>query len=237
MVCKAQAQDHFSAARGDWLHKLRPRRQLYNCNFTTVISANRQDALITKITLAAKHEKGDKRTLTWSRISETSLQLRAPTGESADFVKEQPAVALKVSTLAPAEKLIGFQDHDFQAQGRTHLAAITDHWQHLQKQSAGPMKDLLVSRPWEDAIAFYKDNMPWREGQYSFELNELNVTESRLRSPYVERFTLNLEKAHVDNFRSNLNLFEPTFRRGLGDKDVDGTQETWMWSHVPISPA
>jgi hypothetical protein len=66
---------------------------------TTAISCERRDALIRKVRLKVKHEKGEERQLEWEWLKESQLQMSIPTGETLAFDKNQPALALKISTL------------------------------------------------------------------------------------------------------------------------------------------
>ena len=74
-------------------------------NLTVAISVECRDALIEKITLKATHKKGEERHLTWKWLNGKQHQIQSATDAIAEVSKNQPAVALKVSTLSLAEKI------------------------------------------------------------------------------------------------------------------------------------
>src|SRR5262245_57241996 len=92
-------------------------------NVMIALSCSRKDAIVERIRLLIQHENGRQIDLTWMRLSETFSQIRGPAGEITEVSKDQPAIALKVGTLAVVEKIIGFQDVTFQ---RNALAEIND---------------------------------------------------------------------------------------------------------------
>jgi hypothetical protein len=140
-------------------------------NLTAAISVECRDALIEKITLKATHEKGEERHLTWKWLNEKQHQIQSATGEMAEVSKNQPAVALKVSTLSLAEKIIGFQDLEFQAKAQALIATLVEHYNYLRGQSGNLIESLVKSKEFNQARDFFRSNMYWKEGRYTFEVS------------------------------------------------------------------
>ncbi len=191
---------------------------------TVSISAEKKDALIEKISLTATHEKGDSRMLTWTWLTETPFQVAVPTGETMDFQKSQAAVALKVSTLTLTEKVIWFQDKEWLKNHRQIYAKLTEQLNYLKDQAGNQPSSLPGSlersREFKEELQFFRDNMYWREGQYTF---RVSLKEISLGAPYTKRFSVSLLKAAVDVLRKNDRIFEQqllSFAAGAGFKPV-----------------
>ncbi len=201
-------------------------------NLSCAISAERRDAVIKQLTLNVTHEKGDTRRLTWMRLNETPFKLRVPTGENMDFVKEQPAIALLVSTAALTEKVICFQDLAFQVRALEHLTKLIDRYHYLRSRPL-PAGDLLPaimeSEEMIHALDFFKTSMYWNEGKYTF---QLDAVVARLRSPHKQTFSVELSKPQVDNLRANYGQFDLQLPTLLGEKTTE--KPWWNWSYPQI---
>jgi hypothetical protein len=192
-------------------------------NLTVALSAERQDALITNITVRVIHERGEERLLTWRVIRETYFDIQSPTGESIRFDKRQPALALKVSIEILVEKVIAFLDDTFKAQSQDVLARLLEHGQYLKEQVDKTGEGLVKSKEFVQAQDFFKNNLFWKEGKYTF---EIDIFELKRRSPYRERFTLLLTKPDVERLKVNLNSIEPYLRKATLDDESQ-----YVWSH------
>ena len=177
------------------------------------ISADKTDALIERISLETVHEKGDSRVLTWTWLTETPLQLAAPTGEMMDFRKSQPAIALKVSTLSLTEKVIGFQDAEWLSKQEQVSARLLEQLNYIKDQAGsqptGLPESLARSKEFRELLQFFQDSMYWREGQYEF---RVSLKEIGLRAPYVRRFSVKLPRADVESLRKNTQVVEEQWR-------------------------
>src|SRR5947209_55878 len=89
-------------------------------------SAEHCDALIKKIILTAKHEKGEERSFIWDHVRETFLQLQAGT-EVGHLFKPSEVLALKVSRETLTERIIIFNDPEFNLNLRDQLASVSDY--------------------------------------------------------------------------------------------------------------
>jgi hypothetical protein len=183
---------------------------------TSSISTRRKDALISKITIKTLHEKGDQRQFTWRWFDEIQTRMRTATGETAEFSKSQPAIALQVSTLTPAEKFIIFRDNEYSETGVTLLTAVMDHRDYLKSQEADTIDALLKSKEFATFRDFYSGNMYWREGQYTF---EVSLHEAHTKHIHTERFSLRLIKADIETLRKNIQLFEDGLRDFTVNRD------------------
>ena len=85
-------------------------------------------------------------TLNWTWLNEIQHEIRTATGEMAEVSKNQPAIALKVTTLAVAEKKIGFQDLEFTARINELNTRLVEHIKYLEGQSGDPAESLIKSK-------------------------------------------------------------------------------------------
>jgi hypothetical protein len=93
------------------------------------------DALIDKITLDTIHEKGDRRSLIWKWLNETQHQIRSANGAiTAEVVRNQLAIALRVGLLSQIDRTIGFQDLEFEARSQELSAKLVTRGNFLREQ-------------------------------------------------------------------------------------------------------
>jgi hypothetical protein len=201
---------------------------------TTAISCDRRDALIRKVILKITHEKGEKRQLTWVWLSETQMQISIPTGETLDFAKNQPALALKVGPQMLAEKKITFSDREFQ----TRYAEITEmllrQYDYLKKTVNDAEDSLIKTREFMDAQDFFNKNFYWKEGRYDFDV-ELEIVGRSSR--HKERFVVVFTTPDVGALQENTPLYESQVRAML--KLRDGQQAAWpqwKWVNPTVNP-
>lgn len=199
-------------------------------NLTSSISAERRDALIDKIVLQLHHEKGEKRILTWSFLNEKQQEIRSYKGETAEITKNQPAIALKVPTIALAEKLIGFQDLEFQATYKLHINKLAELQSFLKKDNPDPAPKLFASRESSEFVNFFKAQMYWKEGNYDL---SVVIREVRLRNPYVERFRFSLSKIDIERLQDNCSKLEKDLKAYLGLSD-DSELPKWNWVYPQV---
>ncbi|MDX6404106.1 MAG: hypothetical protein QOH70_1561 [Blastocatellia bacterium] len=102
--------------------------------WTTSLSTQRQDALITKIMLRVTHEKGESRLLTWLKVSELFSEVTGLAGEHAEFRRPQSVLAIKVATETLTERTITFYDKDFYSGADESVAVVKDHYTYLKSQ-------------------------------------------------------------------------------------------------------
>jgi hypothetical protein len=200
-------------------------------NLTSSISASKRDALIDKITLEVVHEKGETRLLTWSFLNEKQQEIRNYRGETAEITKNQPAIALKVPTITLAEKLIGFQDLEFQAKFKLHTNKLLELESFLKKESPDTAVKLFTSKEFRDFLDFFKNQMYWKEGEY-----ELSVVihEVRLRNPYIERFSFSLTKTDVERLTENCSKLEKDAKNFLNVSSEDSDLPKWNWVYPEV---
>jgi hypothetical protein len=204
-------------------------------NLMVSISAERRDAVIEKITLKVRHDKGEERHLTWKLLNETFSQIRTPTGESAEYIKDQPAIALKVSTLLLVEKTIGFQDFEFQAKAQELTGSIEEEHEFLKKrtQNGDVITQVLQTKAYATAQDFFKNYFYWREGKYTF---LMHLHEVRRKKPHVEKFEVTLTKSDIERLRENFKNLEDYVRVQIlseeGNKEVKFP--SWNWTSPQI---
>lgn len=203
---------------------------------TIAISCDRKDALIKSVRLYAAHEKGEKRQLNWSWLNESQMQMSAPTGEVFQFGKNEPALALKVSTLTLTQKTISFTDLEFQTGFASVKETLLHHFDYLKKKGGGedPEDALVKSREFTDAEDFFRKNFFWKQGKYTIDI-EFEIV--GLSPPHKERFYVILQKADADSLQDNLKFFEGQIRADLRSySGVTAKWPDWKWANPIVVP-
>ena len=195
-------------------------------NLTCAISAERKDAIIERIRATLKHERGQEINLTWTTLDETFSQIRSPEG-TAQVVKNQPAIALKVGTLILAERSIGFNDLLFQDQVRAQTAVAGDKLSFARTSGTpNPEQDLLRSKEFADLIALWERHFPWQEGRYTVQI-EIRIV--GVPKPTTQPLFFSVSANDVMRLRQNL----AEIRRYEEELVVPpGIEQTYKWNWV-----
>lgn len=200
-------------------------------NLPCAISADRKDAVIERITARVTHERGEVTEFYWTSLNETFSQVRSAEGV-AEVTKNQPAVALKVSTLVLTEKQIGMQERAFDQEWRVLMSELTDLHNHLKRTQPQDYQNLtLKSKQFADLMAFAKKRFVWQEGRYTVAL-ELRL--AGVKDATVERFQFTLTKNDVERLYQNLDEIE-RYVHDLIQPPVGGSHaDRWNWSYPPF---
>ncbi len=203
-------------------------------NATLAISAERRDALVEKITLFATHEHGERRQLVWRFLNENQQQIRDPQGKISSQFKNNPAVALKVSTLALAERTVGFHDPEFEEFERTTSSSLVAQFRHLETQvgNAAALRQLLQSVEFGRAQREFERFMYWRDGRWSF---LLSAQLAGVKSAHEESFEVTLTDDDIVVLRRNLEQLVPYTRATLSSDAQDQKLISWNWIYPVIT--
>jgi len=196
---------------------------------TTAISTEKKDALIKTIRLKVTHEKGDHHRLRWTWLNESGIQMNVPTGEKVEIGKNQPALALKVSTVSLVEKKITFVDHEVQGLIESGVDKIGRHYDYLKRNSEpNPEDTLLKSKEFVDAYELFKRNLYWKAGTYEL---EVQMTVVGMSKAYKQKFSMSLTPADIDLLESNVAMFDGHVRANLvarAGQPAKWPQQKWV---------
>jgi hypothetical protein len=199
-------------------------------NLTCAISADRKDAVIERMTASLAHERGQKLELVWSTLNETISQIRSPSG-TAEVGKNQPAIALKVSTLVLAEKAIGFQDRAFRDEVEQQTGIVAERMSFLQKSNSDPGGETLKSKEFADLVEIWERRFCWQEGRYAA---SIGIRIAGVKKPTVRVLSFRLSQTDVERLRRNV----PEVRRWENDLVIpppEPTTYTWNWVYPTFS--
>jgi len=199
-------------------------------NLSCAISAEKKDAIIERVTAILEHERGQKMDLTWVQLSETFSEFRGSPGQSELVGKSQAAIALKISTLLLAEKVIGFNDLAFQAAVRAQEAVVTDRLDFLRKGRADAAQEMLRSKEFADLVALWERHFPWQEGRYKAEV-ELRI--AGIAKAARHRLEFALSPSDVERLRQNLAEIRH-FREELITSPAKFSDYKWNWVYPPF---
>lgn len=198
-------------------------------NFPCAISADRKDAIVEKATIRLTHENGQATDFHWIFLNETFSQVKSPEGVS-EVGRNQPAVALKVSTLVLTEKQIGLQERGFEEDSRALITALTDRHDHFKKTEPDHYQQLtLKSKEFADLIAFAAKRFVWQEGRYTVRL-ALRVV--GVKDPTIQMFHFTLISVEIARLRQNLDEIERYVRDLiLPPAEAESRPYRWNWAY------
>lgn len=201
-------------------------------NLTCAISASRKDAIISKMTANLRHETGRTLAFSWKTLNETFSNIRSTTGETAEVTKNQPAVALKVSTLALSEKMVGFQDQGFQNETMKLFIAVDEQKAYLDKTDSNAKESILKSKQFFDLIDYFKRNCVWQEGRYDV---LLKITIIGVKTPAEANFFFVLSKADATRLDENVQYIQEHFIDRLNPPLKLPKDYAWHWANPAIT--
>lgn len=192
-------------------------------NHFFAISSDRKDALIEKMTLKITHEKGEKHDFYWKFLDEKGPELTSVSGESAQWRKNQSAIALKVNTTGLTEKKIGFQDTDYQDKLMSLVKVHSEKLFYLEKTQPQNYKDdAIKAKEFIDVQDFIKTGFYWKEGTY---VVDLLVYETTLKEPHKESFEFELTKPDIELLEKNIGETQAYLKNVILNKGED--PKTW----------
>lgn len=201
-------------------------------NISGALSASVKDAVIERMTAAVRHESGQEVLLTWAFVSETFSQVRSGTGETAEYHRSQPAVALKVGTQVLVEKLLGFQDLTFQADRTGLTNALIDQLIHLQRTEQDSGEKALKLKELADYVDFYNRQFPWKAGSYTVRVAIYLLDDT---APTVQEFSFSLTKLDEQRLRQNLDEVRRIIVEQCANVPVaDRKPDYWLWANPTL---
>jgi len=204
-------------------------------NLTRSISSRKKDALISKMYIEVKHEKGETRELTWKFLNEIQQQIRSDTGATAEISKNQPAVALKVPTISLVEKIIGFQDLEWSGKSRHHFDKLREFQNFKKKEKNDVYDDVIRSKEFNDLLEFFQSEMYWKEGQYQLLVHLKEVSH---RKVITKEFKFKVSKIDVEKLAQNTSYLEKGIKIYLSPPKTDEEKvqiEPFHWIYPEIS--
>lgn len=202
---------------------------IFNQSFA--ISSAKKDALIERIALVVVHESGAKHEFWWKFLDERGPEITSlNTGERAEWRKNQPAIALKVSTLGLAEKKIGFQDLSYQGKLTSLLQKYQETESHLEKTKPQTyLEEAVKTKEFLDLVEYIKSGFYWIEGKYDV---HLYVYEASLKKPHEEHFKFELSKTNIEQLEKNIKITQDHFRDIVLFKGKEKERPVYYWRWI-----
>lgn len=207
-------------------------------NVRMALSADVQDAVIEHIEVTLSHEQGESHTLAWAGLRETFSEITDSAGNKQLVEKDQPAIAIKISTQLLLEKFVRFQDVGYHDRHRAKVEAAAAHQNYLRSSCSDTSeagRTLLASREFHTLTEFYKDEFWWKAGPYRVTFAIKSSNRAKLK-PAVYEFSL---AAHdVDALRNNQNVIRSDYSNLVlaGTEGYESLPVVWNWRTIPLRP-
>lgn len=170
-------------------------------NVRASLFADRKDAIIEEIFLTATHERGRQIALVWQSYIEKFSEIRSATGETAEASRDQPATALRASTLLPIDRFIRFQDPDFQRRWRSLINDVVTEQARLEAAEGYQPEMLLQSREYHALMEHLRHSFPWEAGTYSL---KFRIKVLGLRGEFSGSSQFTLTNGDIDRLRETV---------------------------------
>jgi hypothetical protein len=203
-------------------------------NIRLALCAAKKDAIIDRIEIDLRHQEGELHALTWTGMRETFSEIVDETGNRQLVEKDQPAIALKVTTALLIEKFVRFQDLAFHDRLRLATSAFDEHLGYLKRQDGDYPDVAIKSREFLEVKDLYRQHFWWRPGVYTFSFRIKSRHGANLNAGAFE-FTLTQQD--TDALQRNLDLIGVCLEDALRS-DLPGFQPRplpWAWRDVPLT--
>ena len=174
-------------------------------NIRLALSASKKDAIIDHLEVELRHGAGDSHVLSWIGLRETFSEIVDAAGNRQSIEKDQPAIALKVTTAVLLEKLVRFHNLEFRERQRPVLNSLVEHLNYLRGQHADYHDRVLGSRQAYDLLELYKSSFLWKPGEYAVYF-KIKSRDGAVLDIAAYRFTL--AQRETDALRLNLALLK-----------------------------
>ena len=205
-------------------------------NIRLALSASKKDAIIDHLEVELRHGAGDSHVLSWAGLREMFSEIVDAAGNRQSIEKDQPAIALKVTTAVLLEKFVRFHDLGFHERRRPVLNALVEHLNYLKGQHHADYRDqVLESRQAYDLLELFKSSFFWKPGEYTVRFR-IKSRDGAVLDTDAHRFTL--VQRDTDALRLNLDLlkigYENLVKSDLPDYKLKAVR--WNWRDVPLTP-
>ncbi len=195
------------------------------------ISTSHKDALVERIAVTIVHENGSRHDFWWKFLDERGPEITSQnTGEKAEWRKNQPAIALKISTLGLVEKKIGFQDIAFQNRLTTFVGNYQEKESYLARtKPENYLQEATNSKEFLDISDYLKSGFYWTEGKYTA---HFFIYETTIKKPHVERFKFELTKANIEVLEKDIKITQDYLKDLILSKEANGKKMpvyNWLW--------
>lgn len=202
-------------------------------NVRLAFATDVKDAVLDRVSVELRHEGGDSKSLLWQSYAETFSEITDGTGNRQKVERDQPAIALKLSTSVLSEKFVRFQDANFQDQQRARFNDLQIQHDFLKSSEADYRDKTLASREVYNLIELYRERFWWRPGKYSLVFSVRSPDRTRLQKA---SYHFALSQSHVDELRANIDNMAPFIRNMVmaGTPDFDPAVLNWTWRYATL---
>ena len=204
-------------------------------NVRVAISADRADAILEQIAVSLVHDAGDHHEFAWVSLRETFSQIVDEQGGKQTVERDQPAIALKVSTALLSEKFILFQEPSYHAARQPVVDRLIESHNHLRSTSPTFQDDTVKSKEMFDLTQFHQARFWWQPGRYTVRFSIKSPNRAKLATG---SFAFTLLKADVDAIRGNLEQLRADWEDRILSGAPGHTRREifWSWREPVLSP-
>ena len=202
-------------------------------NLQCAISAEVTDAVVERMEAELVHENGQRFVLPWRGLHETLSEVEIPSGEIERHRRQQTALAMKVLVEELAEKIVMFQDLDFQNRALETLRSVELRRDRIAASEPETAVSSLVLRSDEFAELnrALKAGFKWQVGRYDV---VFRMKAAERESPFEFRYRFQLSDTDVDRLRENLDLLITNASASFAPEQK-APERAWNWRYPAMT--
>lgn len=201
-------------------------------NLPCAISATVTDAVIERMEVELTHERGEKTLLPWRGLHETLAEIETATGEVERHKRQQTALALKVLTEELTEKVVMFQDIDFQARLADRIRAVESRRDRIGATETAPGQSALVLKSDEFAQmdSTIRSGCLWQPGSYDA---TFRIKAAERTRPFEFSYSFQMSETDVARLRENIEHLV-TLLTGIVAPEKAVAEHPWNWRYPAL---
>jgi hypothetical protein len=199
-------------------------------NLQIAFTCDSRDAILERVEMLLTHEHGERRVLGWSDLKDTFSQISDTQGNTQFVTREQPAIAMKLSTLIVTEKGVRFKDASFTSKVTPLANGLVRQVKFIKSESGGGVTEALKASELRDMSEAFRTSFWWKPGRYDVEFELRSPNKAKLRRA---TYSFTLTEYDVDSLKKNLDNAHESLR-DVVTAEMTGTptkQFTWHWCY------
>jgi len=202
-------------------------------NIRLALSASSKDAVVERMWIELQHESGETRELAWTGMREMFSEITDAAGNRQLVERDQPAIALKLSTITLTEKLIRFHDTKFQETQRPLQDALSAQAAFLNGETDAH-DNLLKSKELFNLLESFKSAFWWKCGSYRVRFCIEGRDQAKVDA---QIWKFHMSQLDVDLLRNNLGLIGVEMVNAVKSHLPEFQPEpvSWAWRNISLS--
>lgn len=191
-----------------------------------VIQVKHKDSVVASASSRVVHMQGETHEMQWRFVSEVKGYITGiPAPIPLTFQSVDLAIAIPLTVDNVVNRKIIFHERGFDSAMQEHMLQVS---RTIEDNDSAEQR--VASRPWKDAVEWYRKSCFWKEGRYTI---RVSMTYSDARRPADLSLSFTLTRDHIALLEQNRNEYI-RFKESQVRGSVEQLQQPqWRWCYPP----